>query len=342
MAAGSLREERAQFGRRDWDEPSGEGRRRGGINGWWDDLSLRRKMLAAFSLIFLFVAAQSAFVFRTIVESRRDAAWVQHTDQVIFDANDALGAVINMETGLRGYYLTGREEFLAPYNDGRATFSSQIVKLKTLTADNPAQTQRWVELEGRVATWLREVAEPGIALRREVNAGRASIDAIATFVSTGTGKAQTDGMRAVFATAITEETRLLEARTAANIRTQEWVLRVVLWSTVLIIVLGALVAYNVARDLSGTLGRMARVAGAIAEGRQDQRIDHLSRDEVGQLAATFRRMIAYQNRMAGAGRSGPGGARRVAARSPRPVVRTDDRELARDRRRIAGRDAQPI
>lgn len=338
MATGSLGHERTQFLPREREEPSQEGRRRGGLTGWWDDFSLRQKMLISFGLIFILVGAQAIFIYRSIVESRQDAQWVQHTDDVILTASDALRAMVNMETGLRGYYLTGRDDFLAPYNEGRATFANDIATLKTMTADDPPQVQRWVELEGRAATWQRDYAEPGIALRRDVSAGRVPFDDLVRYASTGIGKQMTDGMRAGFADAIAVETRLLQTRNEASNRSSERTIQVVLWSTVLIIVLGAVIAFRVAGDLSKSLGRMATVAGAIAEGRQDQRVEHQSRDEVGQLAAAFRRMIAYQNRMAGAADAIARGdlAEGARAQSPHDLLGVAFERMVENLRAIVG------
>ena len=128
---------------------------------------------------------------------------------MIYESTGALTAMVNMETGLRGYYLTGKDEFLTPYNDGRVAFTANIAALKKLTSDNPAQTQRWNELETRAATWQREIVEPGLSIRRDINAQRVPIDAIVKFVSSGQGKAQTDAMRNIFAQAIGEEQSLL-------------------------------------------------------------------------------------------------------------------------------------
>jgi methyl-accepting chemotaxis protein len=257
-------------------------------------------MLSAFGLILALVTAQSLFLNRVIEESQRSADWVTHTHEVISTASAAQESVLNMETGLRGFYLTGKDDFLVPYNDGKAAFADNIRVLKTLTADNPSQGQRWTTLEGQVAAWQREFAEPGIALRRDVIAQRAQIDDVVRFASTGMGKQRTDAIRSVLAEAIGVEQSLLSSRGHTAQGNEERAMQLVLWGTALIVILGVLIAVLNARDLSRSLGRMSRAASAIAEGRQDQRIDVHSRDEVGQLADAFRHMIAYQTRMAGA------------------------------------------
>jgi methyl-accepting chemotaxis protein len=44
-----------------------------------------------------------------------------------------------METGMRGYLLAGKEEFLDPYKGGQKRFFEQIKNLKNTVNDNPAQ-----------------------------------------------------------------------------------------------------------------------------------------------------------------------------------------------------------
>jgi methyl-accepting chemotaxis protein len=53
-----------------------------------------------------------------------------------------------------------------------------------------------------------------------------------------------------------------------------------------------------ARSIASPLGEMARVADRIAEGDLDQQLGLQRKDEVGQMAAAFQRMIDYLRRMA--------------------------------------------
>jgi len=66
------------------------------------------------------------------------------------------------------------------------------------------------------------------------------------------------------------------------------------------VVIGLGIAILMARSLSGAARRMASVADSISKGQLDHDITFKSQDEMGELAASFRQMIAYLQSMAGA------------------------------------------
>lgn len=63
--------------------------------------------------------------------------WVDHTHIVIGKASQMLGAAIDMETGLRGFFITGDEQFLEPYNWGKERFKMLQEDLTITVSDNP-------------------------------------------------------------------------------------------------------------------------------------------------------------------------------------------------------------
>jgi methyl-accepting chemotaxis protein len=79
------------------------------------------------------------FVYRALKLGLDTAAWVNHTNLVISDATALAKAAIDVETGSRGYLLTGDEEFLAPYQNGLADFERTAAELRRLVDDNPSQ-----------------------------------------------------------------------------------------------------------------------------------------------------------------------------------------------------------
>ena len=73
--------------------------------------------------------------------------WVDHSDQVISSARQLQRQIVEMDTSLRGYHLTGDSTFLDSYNDAKLRVPEQIFLLEKLTADNPSQQKRLQELE---------------------------------------------------------------------------------------------------------------------------------------------------------------------------------------------------
>ena len=118
----------------------------------WADLPLRAKglVVVAIPLVALLVAALSSSLVRRQADDAD--AWVAHTLEVRGELQRTTTLLVDAETGVRGYALTGREEFLAPYRQAQAALPNNLVHLGSLIQDNPAQVARTYGL-------LRE--EPG-------------------------------------------------------------------------------------------------------------------------------------------------------------------------------------
>jgi PAS domain S-box-containing protein len=66
-------------------------------------------------------------------------ALVEHTQVVLARTADLLLDVLNIETGVRGYLLTGEEKFLEPYNSSLTTIGSNLTTLVAFTKNDTSQ-----------------------------------------------------------------------------------------------------------------------------------------------------------------------------------------------------------
>lgn len=73
-------------------------------------------------------------------------------------------ALVNQETGVRGYALTGEETFLRPYRTGRAEAAEALVQLHSITGieEHTGIRRDIAEVERRMAAWREAYAEPTI------------------------------------------------------------------------------------------------------------------------------------------------------------------------------------
>ena len=94
--------------------------------------------LIAIGALFLVAIASMGLVSYRLVDVNR---WTIHTHTIIENVKDSLSALQDVETGERGYDVTGQRNFLEPYDWGRAAAMSNLDKVAELTQDNPAQQE---------------------------------------------------------------------------------------------------------------------------------------------------------------------------------------------------------
>jgi two-component system sensor histidine kinase/response regulator len=68
-----------------------------------------------------------AFNYFGLKQAISTALWVEQTHEVIAEAHHIERRIIDLETGQRGYLLTGRDLFLEPYNNARAALRDQFL-----------------------------------------------------------------------------------------------------------------------------------------------------------------------------------------------------------------------
>jgi methyl-accepting chemotaxis protein len=254
---------------------------------------IRSKLLLAFGGVLTLVIIQSTITYGITRQNQERSRWTEHTHEVISAANQALSALVDMETGYRGFLVTGRDDFLEPYNAGREAYKARLAELATLTGDNAQQVARWKDLEIRASAWQAEVTEPGIVLRRGVTQGTQDADALVKWETSGEGKRHFDGMRGVFKAGMQAEQSLLQERSRASEAAAATLVRVVVWGTFLVLSLAVATALGLAHLVSSGVAAVAGAAVRLARGDLDQRLEFRSADEVGSLADSVRGTAEY-------------------------------------------------
>ncbi len=115
---------------------------------------------------------------------------VEHTDLVLRKANTMEKLSIDQETGMRGFLITGDENFLAPYELAVPKLEAERASLKLLVGDNPPQVDRLQHIEALGMEWKR-YAQEMLNLRRQNKDYQEA-------VRSGRGKRLTDEIRKEF------------------------------------------------------------------------------------------------------------------------------------------------
>jgi methyl-accepting chemotaxis protein len=210
--------------------------------------------------------------------------WVSHTYKVIGQASAILSAAVDMETGMRGYLLAGREGFLDPYKGGQTKFTKLITKLRETVGDNPAQVKLLTETEQTITDWVTKVTEPAIALRRKIGDAK-TMDDMASLVGEARGKQYFDAFRKVMAEFSAEEQGLMEARQESSTSTVAFTFSAVGIFIALGVSIGLALAWLIGNAIAVPIGNMTEVMGKLAEGDKEIDVPHQDRqDEVGDMA----------------------------------------------------------
>jgi methyl-accepting chemotaxis protein len=202
--------------------------------------------------------------------------WNAHTHNVLAESGRMLLNMVNIETGLRGFVAGGHEKFLEPYESGQREFAAAFDRARTQTSDNPAQQRRLDMLMDHHKQFM-EVANSLVALRRDVTAGKTSLDALLREFSAGKDKTAMDAFRAGEQAFAKEEQDLLATRAAA----QDAMMSV----TTRTLLIGVVLTRSVFRQLGAEPGDAATAVDAVARGDLTVKIATRAGDKTSLMAA---------------------------------------------------------
>lgn len=232
-------------------------------------LRINTRLMGAFGII---VAILVALIATAKVGQDKQVATQRmniHTYQVLDEASSLLASLINMETGARGFMLTGVETFLDPYNAGRQQFQKHWDQMKDLTSDNPTQQRRLDDLKSAMSNWTVQAIEPGIALRKEVGSGGKTMDAVVAYEREARGKSGMDAMRSQVAEISDTEAKLLEQRIKEADDARSFANAVLIGGGTLAVVLAIVLSMAISRSIVTPLREVLRATEDLRAGEGD-------------------------------------------------------------------------
>jgi|GEM_PF-3673552 len=151
-------------------------------------------------------------------------AQVQRANKLLIEQGTAYGMLVDMQTSVRGYVITGDVRFLEPYNNARlrlpgtwAALAQSATQLDSAGSMNSIRIRPLVdEMRQRADTWQRQIGEPLIEMRRE---GR--LQEATAIVASGRGNAVFNSFREAATEVEVHTRRTLASNTQAVDRTRE-------------------------------------------------------------------------------------------------------------------------
>lgn len=259
--------------------------------------SFKRNLLIGFnaSLVMLIISSAASFI--SINNLLSSAELVNHTNEVIIKLDEIRAALVDAETGQRGYLLTGDEDFLAPFNDSRARVMSAFENVRRMTLDNQSQQNSFPELQALIKDRFHYL-DLGITAKQKGQSVAANLRK---------GREIMASVRTLIETMEQREKELLAGRTDTMNRFSKFTPYLIITAALIALVITILFYLRVKKDfderlklqvelqrkdeeISHRISIIRGIADEIARGGYTVRVDDIQSDALGNVAGSLNRM----------------------------------------------------
>ncbi|MDM8564317.1 CHASE3 domain-containing protein [Candidatus Halobeggiatoa sp. HSG11] len=162
----------------------------------FNNFKVGTKISIGFSIILTLMIGMGATLLLSLDDLKDDFIFlVEHDQPVLSNAHELAKLVIDMETGERGFLITGKEDFLEPYHTGIKRFNILIETEAQLVSDNHSQVVLLEKIAQLHEEWINKVGKSAIAKRREVNKATVNFEQLQKLLKGGVGKNILDNLR---------------------------------------------------------------------------------------------------------------------------------------------------
>jgi signal transduction histidine kinase len=261
----------------------------GNLRTW----SLRQRIAALCFAVGVLLGALAVFAVVTAARNNRQLDDVLNRASPMRAAGESLyTALVDQETGIRGYAITGRPANLEPYTSGMREEQSDVARIQGLLRPDDRDIRASLDLvKQRAATWHREIADPVVqAIQAQgTAAGQSKITAAST--------TQFDSLRAAIDQMQTR-IQVLRAKSAAAARdTSQTLVAIQIAAAAIVILAGAALLLLLDRMVSRPVVELAEQVRDVAAGNYDRHITSGGSPELVGLASDvegMRRKIAAE------------------------------------------------
>lgn len=247
-------------------------------------VSLSTRILAASAVLAVLVAGVFALLAQAVwtLDDARDRE--AHSKDVRASTVVLEKLVIDLETGLRGFILTGNPKLLQPYNRARREVPRRADELERLVSGNRAQLRRARAIRGGITNYIKDYGDRIVAIAPENLAAVQSGDA------TEEGKRSTDEIRTQFDGLLRAEDARAEASAASAQTQSRRAIGVGISALLVCALLILLFGLYLARSTAQPVREVATAASDLAAGDFSVRLAEGGPGEVGELTTAFNHM----------------------------------------------------
>ena len=249
---------------------------------------LRTNILISSAALAVLVGGLLVALVALTFQERSAEETYDRNDRIVRQANLIQKLTLDLETGQRGFVITGESRFLEPWFQARAAYRRELTTLRALsedTGDAPSRTLARALSEAG-ASYLSDVSEPLVAAtRRSPAAGRRD-------VLSGEGKRHVDRIRSLVDELIVAAgNRSRRASERENARQRDAIVTGVVGAAAALTLI-ALFALYLLRGIVRPVRLVGHAADLLSGGDLSQRVPVAGPHEVAQLGESFNHMAS--------------------------------------------------
>lgn len=250
--------------------------------------TIRGKVNLSFGILLVVIAALSAGSILSIHNLKKETNYIIGHDMEFHKQLQQMSkAYSDIETGERGFVITGSESFLASYGNGKNMVDNNLKTLKELSAGSKARMEKITEIENTYKEWLVWI-DTVIETRRDFSKEEAS-----QLVESAKGKETMDKLKSQIQSFEEDELKASEER-IAHLNSQVSAAQTgTMVLAVAALLLSALFGFTLSRNIkrSSSAISLSMIEIAQAGGDLTKRIEVKSKDELAKLASDANMLI---------------------------------------------------
>lgn len=149
---------------------------------------IKKQLLIGLIFTLVILSGLGIYAYVSIGRLIDTAVSLTQASRIVSSAERLLVISIDIETGMRGYVITGDESYLAPYDSARQVLNTDINALLMNTRSKPLQNERVKEIQSLIAERVKLASDI-------IEARKQGFEQARQLVQSGEGKAKMDEIR---------------------------------------------------------------------------------------------------------------------------------------------------
>jgi signal transduction histidine kinase len=244
------------------------------------------RLIVAVSVVFKTAMLVGLIAMQYQIERAEKSA--DHSKEVLATARELLWELVNAETGMRGYIISGRPVFLEPYNAAVTSVPAVRKRLEELCRDDPQQLKIAQHLQESIDDFLQYHASNKLLIEQN------HLGIVAEHTRRAEGKSRMDALRREVQQLLDVQEKIDAGAHAASLRSRSQMLWLLYAGLLLNLLVAAAINTFLTRSITHRVAQMAENHRNAAAGKPFGAALQ-GNDEISELDAQFRKLWEEKN-----------------------------------------------